>query len=141
MAILQPITQSSFILTIQGVQSFWTTFSGISDSADTSTYANPTGNRLSKVVGPRTVDDVTLTAPYSPELSVAVEQLWLEYQCDFLTVLVQPTNCDGETPQGPPYVLQGCQLNSLNVAEVDRESGSVATIELGLTVNSWTRSS
>lgn len=141
MAILKPITQSSFIVTIQGVQSIWTTFSGINDSADTSTYANPTGNRLGKVVGPRAVDDVTLSSPYSPELSVSIEQLWLEYQCEYLTILVQPTSCDGETSLGPPYVLQGCQLNSLNVAEVDRESGSVATIELGLTVNSWTRSS
>jgi hypothetical protein len=139
MAIIKPITQSSYIVTIQGIQSIWTQFSGISDSADSNTYANGTGNRIHKVVGPRTLDDVTLTAPYSPELSVQIEELWLSYQCEFLTILVQPTNCDGNTPNGPPYVLQGCQLMSLNVAEVDRESGSVSTIELGLTVNSWSR--
>jgi hypothetical protein len=139
MAILKPITQSSFIVTIQGLQSIWTQFSGINDSADNSTYANGTGNRIHKVVGPRTIDDVTITAPYSPELSLQIEELWLSYQCDYLTILVQPTNCDGTNPDGPPYVLQGCQLMSLNVAEVDRESGSVSTIELGFTVNSWSR--
>lgn len=139
MAIIKPTTQSSYIVTIQGIQSIWTQFSGINDSADSNTYANGTGNRIHKVVGPRTLDDVTLTAPYSPELSIQIEELWLSYQCEFLTILVQPTNCDGNTPNGPPYVLQGCQLMSLNVAEVDRESGSVSTIELGLTVNSWSR--
>lgn len=139
MTILKPITQSSFIVTIQGLQSIWTQFSGISDSADSSTYANGTGNRIYKVVGPRTLDDVTITAPYSPELSVQIEELWLTYQCTPIVIVVQPTNCDGTTPNGPPYVLQGCQLMSLNVAEVDRESGSVSTIELGFTVDSWSR--
>lgn len=141
MTLLKPITQSSFILTIQGMESIWTTFSGINDSADNSSYANPTGNRIGKIVGPRTLDDITLSAPYSPELAISVEQQWLEYQCDFLTVIIQPTNCDGNTPNGPPYVLQGCQLTSLSVAEVDRESGSPATIEIGMTANSWSRGS
>lgn len=141
MAILKPITQSSYIVTIQGLPTIWTTFSGVNDSADNSTHANPTGNRIHKVVGPRTLDDITVSAPYDPELSAEIEQIWLEYQCEYLTITVQPTNCDGETPLGAPYVLEGCQLMSLTVGEVDRESGSVATIELGFTANSWRRGS
>jgi hypothetical protein len=143
MAILKPITQSSFIVTITGENlqfpAIWTTFSGVNDSADNSTYPNPTGNRIFKVVGPRTLDDLTISAPYDPDLAAIVEEIWLNYQCQFLTIIVQPTNCDGATPFGQPYIMDGCQLTSLNVAEVDRESGSVATIELGFTANSWRR--
>ena len=47
--------------------------------------------------------------------------------------------CDGETESGPPYIIEGAQLSSLSVAEVDRESGDVATITLSFTANSWRR--
>lgn len=139
MPILEPITKAGYIVYVQGVDLFFTTFSGINDTAATGEYANQTGNRIYKVVGPRTLDDVELSSPYDPILAQQAEQFWLDYACEPLTITVQPVRCDGETEVGPPYILEGCQISNLQVAEVDRESGDVATITLSFTVNSWRR--
>lgn len=139
MAILKPITKAGFIVYAEGVDLFWTTFSGINDTAETGTYANQTGNRIFKVVGPRTLEDMELSSPYDPVLAQQAEEFWLNYQCQFLTITIQPVLCDGEEENGPPYIIEGAQLSSLNVAEVDRESGDVAMITLSFTANSWRR--
>lgn len=139
MPILVPIPKSAFIVTISGMETIWTTFSGISDTAESGQYANATGNRIYKVVGPRSIDDVTLSAPYDPALASAIEQIWLNYNCEFITITVQPTTCNGTNNNGSAYTLNGCQLQQLTVAEMDRESGDVGTIELVFTTNSWTR--
>jgi hypothetical protein len=137
MPVIVPIPKSAFIVTISGMETIWTQFSGIVDTAESGQYANGTGRRIYKVVGPRALDDVTLTAPYDPVLAHAIEQIWSDYNCEFITIVIQPTTCNGESSNSTPYVLNGCQLTSLTVAEMDRESGDVGTIELVFTVNSW----
>lgn len=137
MPVIIPIPKSSFIVTISGLETIWTNFSGISDTAESGQYANGTGNRIYKVVGPRSVDDVTVTAPYDPALAHAIESIWSKYNCEFITITIQPTTCNGETSNSTPYMLSGCQLQQLTVAEMDRESGDVGTIELVFTVNDW----
>ena len=124
MAILKPITKAGFIVYAEGVDLFWTTFSGINDTAETGTYAN---------------QDMELSSPYDPVLAQQAEEFWLNYQCQFLTITIQPVLCDGEEENGPPYIIEGAQLSSLSVAEVDRESGDVAMITLSFTANSWRR--
>jgi hypothetical protein len=139
MPVLKPIAKSSFIVTISGMETIWTTFSGIVDTAESGQYANGTGNRMYKVIGPRAIDDVTLSAPYDPIFAAQIEQIWLTYNCQYITITVQPTTCNGTDRNGGAYTLNGCQLQQLTVAEMDRESGDVGTIELVFTVNSWTR--
>ena len=139
MPILKPITKSGFIVYSQGIDLFWTTFSGLNDTAETGTYANQTGNRIYKVVGPRTLDDLELSSPYDPLLAAQAEQFWQDYECDFLTITVQPVKCDGLTEIGAPYIFEGCQLSSISELEVDRESGDVSTITMSFTANSWKR--
>ena len=139
MPILKPIAKASFIVTISGFETIWTTFSGIVDTAESGQYANGTGNRIFKVIGPRAIDDVTLSAPYDPIFAAQIEAIWLRYNCEYITITVQPTTCNGTNRNGTPYVLHGCQLQQLTVGEMDRESGDVGTIELVFTVNSWTR--
>jgi len=80
-----------------------------------------------------------LSSPYDPVLAEQAEQFWLDYQCQFLTITIQPVLCDGETEVGNPYIIEGVQLMSLSTAEVDRESGDVATITLSFTANTWRR--
>lgn len=140
MGLLRPATKAAYVVRCNGFEFEFTQFSGINDSAETGTFANGTGNRLRKVIGPRQIDDVTLTSPYDPDLQADVEAFYLRYNCELLTITVQPTTC-GNNPQnrGNPYILHGCQLQALNTAEVDRESGDPQTIELILTVDYWNR--
>ena len=152
MAILRPITKAQYIVSFTAIggptfTAVFTQFSGINDSSDSSSYANGTGNRLYHVVGPRTADNVTLTAPYDPGIFKELEQFWLDYNCNPITITVTPTSCDGEayaansgfnTVPGQ-YICYECQFVSITTGEVDRESGDVQTIEVEYTVNYWDR--
>lgn len=140
MSILKPITKAQYVVFINGLELYFTTFSGISDNAQTGSYPNGLGNRILKVVGPRELDDLTLGVPYDPEIAFEIENLWNEYQCDYLTIVVQPVTC-GNNPQniGNPYILEGCLLSGINLGEVDKESGDVAMVELKFTANTWRR--
>jgi len=146
MAILRPLTKAQYEVsfTAAGGPTFtavFTEFSGVQDSSDTSTYANGTGNRIYHVVGPRTADDVTLTAPYDPSIFKPLEQFWNDYNCEKITVTVTPRSCDGlaSGSGGGQYILYECLLTSITTAEVNRESGDVQTIEVSMTVNYWER--
>lgn len=146
MAILRPITKSQYIVSFTAIggptfTATFTQFSGINDSSDSSTYANGTGNRLYYLVGPRTCENVTLTAPYDPVIFKTLENFWLDYNCNPITITVTPVSCDGDSAGlgGGQYVCYECQFVSITTADVDRESGDVQTIETEFTVNYWTR--
>jgi hypothetical protein len=147
MAILRPITKSQYVVSFSafGGPSFsavFTKFGGINDSSDSSTYANGTGNRLFHVVGPRTADNVNLTAPYDPSIFKELEQFWIDYNCEYITVTVTPRDCTGqgnEPTTGGEYILYECRFVSITTADVDRESGDVQEIEVEFTVNYWDR--
>ena len=146
MAILRPITKAQYEVSFASggaitFTSVFTKFSGVKDSSDTSTYANGTGNRLYHVVGPRKADQITLTAPYDPTIFKKLEQFWLDYNCEYITVTVTPRDCrgDGSAPTGGQYALYECRLVSVTTADVDRESGDVQEIEVEMTVNYWDR--
>jgi hypothetical protein len=119
----------------------FTKFSGIKDSAEESKYANGTGNRLFHVIGPRTADNVTLNAPYDPTIFKQLEQFWLSYNCNPITITVTPRDCTGTgtAAGGGQYVCYECQFLSITTAEVDRESGDVQEIECEFVCNYWER--
>ena len=146
MAILRPITKSQYEVSFTALggptfTSVFTQFSGVNDSSDSTAYANGTGNRLYHVVGPRTADNVTLTAPYDPGIFKALEQFWLAYNCEPITITVTPRDCTGEgaAAGGGQYIMYECQFVSITTGDVDRESGDVQTIEIEFTLNYWDR--
>jgi hypothetical protein len=146
MAILRPLTKAQYIVTFAalGGPSFvavFTKFGGINDSSDTSTYANGTGNRIYHLVGPRTADNVQLTAPYDPTIFKQLEQFWLRYNCQPITITVTPKSCDGDgaAAGGGEYICYECQFMSIKTGEVDRESADVQEIEVEMTVNYFER--
>jgi hypothetical protein len=146
MAILRPITKAQYEVSFIGPNgptliATFTKFSGVKDSSDSSDYANGTGNRIYHLVGPRKADNVTLTAPYDPSIYKSLEQYWLTYNCEYITITITPKDCigNGSAPQGGVYTCYECRFVSINTAEVDRESGDVAEIEVEFTVNYWDR--
>ncbi|MDX1370840.1 MAG: hypothetical protein R3321_00130 [Nitrososphaeraceae archaeon] len=78
--------------------------------------------------------------PYDPDASKTLEALWRDYECEYITIVVQPTTCGNNAQNiGNPYILEGCLLTSISLGEVDKESGDVGMVELSFTVNSWRR--
>jgi hypothetical protein len=146
MAILRPLTKAQYEVSFTAIggptfTAVFTKFGGIKDSADSSTYANGTGNRLYHVVGPRKADNVSLTAPYDPTIFKALEQFWLDYNCNPITITITPKDCTGQgaAAAGGQYVCYECQFTSISTADVDRESGNVQEIMAEFTVNYWER--
>jgi hypothetical protein len=146
MAILRPITKAQYEVTFTAIGgptlvAVFTKFSGVKDSSDSNTYANGTGNRIYHVVGPRTADNVTLNAPYDPTIFKQLEQFWLAYNCNPITITVTPRDCSGQgsAPAGGQYIMYECLFTSITTADVDRESGDVQEIEVEFTVNYWDR--
>ena len=146
MAILRPLTKSQYEVSFSALggptfTAVFTKFSGVKDQAEESKYANGTGNRIFHVVGPRTAEDVTLTAPYDPTVFKTLEQFWLDYNCQPITITVTPKDCTGggAAPSGGQYILYDCIFRSITTADVDRESGNVQTIETSFVVQYWER--
>ena len=146
MAILRPITKSQYEVSFSALggptfTAVFTKFSGVKDQAEESKYANGTGNRIFHVVGPRTAEDVTLTAPYDPTVFKTLEQFWLAYNCQPITITVTPKDCtgSGSAPSGGQYILYDCIFRSITTADIDRESGNVQTIETSFVVQYWER--
>ena len=146
MAILRPLTKAQYVVSFSALggptfTAVFTKFSGIKDAAEVSQYANGTGNRLYHVSGPRKCDNVTLTAPYDPIIFKSLEQFWIDYNCNPVTVTITPTDClgDGGAVGGGQYICYECQFMHIMTADVDRDTGNVATIEVEFTVNYWSR--
>ena len=146
MAILRPLTKAQYEVSFSALggptfTAVFTKFSGVKDQAEESKYANGTGNRIFHVVGPRTADEVTLTAPYDPSVFKTLETFWLGYNCQPITITVTPKDCtgSGSAPSGGQYILYDCIFRSITTADVDRESGNVQTIEAAFVVQYWER--
>jgi hypothetical protein len=146
MSKLRPITKSQYQVSLVApngptLTATFTNFSGVKDSSDSSEHANGSGNRLYKLVGPRSADNVTLSAPYDPLIYKQLENYWLRYNCEYITVTITPVDCrgDGSAPGGGNYTLYECRYVSVTTGEVDRESADPAQIEIELTVNEWER--
>ena len=146
MAILRPLTKAQYEVSFSALggptfTAVFTKFSGVKDQAEESKYANGTGNRIYHVVGPRTADEVTLAAPYDPTIFKTLEEFWLVYNCQPITITVTPKDCagTGAAVAGGQYVLYDCIFRSITTADVDRESGNVQTIETSFVVQYWER--
>ena len=146
MAILRPLTKAQYVVSFSALggptfTAVFTKFSCIKDAAEVSQYANGTGNRLYHVSGPRKADNVTLTAPYDPLIFKSLEQFWIDYNCNPVTITITPTDCIGEggAVGGGQYICYECQFMHIMTADVDRDTGNVATIEVEFTVNYWSR--
>jgi hypothetical protein len=146
MSKLRPITKSQYQVSLVApngptLTATFTNFSGVKDSSDSSEHANGSGNRIYKLTGPRSVENVTLSAPYDPIIYKELEQYWLRYNCEYITVTITPVDCrgDGAAPAGGSYNLYEARFISITTAEVDRESSDPQTIEVEFTVNEWDR--
>lgn len=138
---LRPVSKSEFLVTIANLQGYWTQFSGIDDSHETSEYSDGISNRKRTVRGQAKAADVTLSKPFDPELDAAIVDFyknWCE-QDDELSISVQPIKrCGGIEQRGNrKLTMQGCKLLGLKGFEVDSDSGDVSMLELSISVDDW----
>lgn len=136
----RPATQGQFWVQASPFSHYFTSFSGIKDTASTSTYADGVRGRIFQLRGPKTISEATVSTPFDPEKHYDIVDFWKAYNCEFITITVTPVTC-GEDPQPRgqrAIVIPDAQLSVLSFGQVDRTSGNVSTIELTFVMDSFT---
>lgn len=136
-----PITKSQYLVTVEGLEQYWDTFSGIKDVAQTSEYSDGLGNRTYKIVGRRNVEDVSLSKAFDPIADATILTYWQNY-CQARgvdkTISVTPVKyCPEPEPLGATFILYGVKPIRLEVATADKKSGDVETLVLSFIYDSW----
>lgn len=139
---IRPLTNSQYQVTLStnaGGPYFFTTFSGIKDNAQTSTYADGVSNIIYSLRGPRQLQQVTLSTPFSPKEHQGLIEWWKSYTCESVTIEIKVVNCNGEVrtqaKDGMTIKIYDAQITQLNFAQVDRTSSNVSMLELGFVCN------
>lgn len=140
-ATANPVTLQQYLVTIKGIDSYWTKFSGIEDSADTTEYNNGLTNRKSQLVGPRMLANMDLEKAFDPIADKPIVDWWRAY-CDrnaeALTISITPvTYCPEVEPLGPSVIIYGCRPIKLKGFEVDKNSANVAPLMLTFIGDDW----
>lgn len=155
-ATLTPITQAQYKVTITVgsivTDMYFTTFSGFKDQASTAQYADPQLARMHNIVGPKTLQPMTVSVPFDPDDSKhkGLLESWNKISCQVGNVLITPQRCDvnasGLGVAGDAQVayagtatlnLQGVRFTSLTVMNVDRSSSNVSMLELGFIADNY----
>lgn len=161
MTLFKAISKSGFLVKSEAFGEFYfTEKSGGKVSASTSEVPNGSGNSISKITGPVTVDNITLKAPYDPGLIGQIEPLILAFSCQGADLIIQPVDCQGTigtipdgtttripglpldlipTPVGAAYIYKNARVSSYTPPDVDRKSGDAAMIEVEFIADSLER--
>ncbi len=141
MAQTVPITKTQWLVTIKGLDYYWETFSGVEDQAQTSKYSDGLGNRTYTLVGPRDLQDMTLTKAFDPVRDKVIVD-WYKNYCPGQgleeTISITPVRyCPNPEPIGPSVILYGVKPTNLKFAEVDKKSNDVSVLTLGIAADEY----
>lgn len=136
----RPATQSQYWVQASPFSHFFTSFSGIKDTAATSQYADGVRGRIFQLRGPKTLSESTISTPFDPEKHYDIVDFWKAYNCEFITVTITPVTC-GEDPQPRgqrAIIIPDAQISVLSFGQVDRSSSNVSTLELTFVMDNFT---
>lgn len=129
---LNPIVQSSFRVTIEGVvDTYFTQVSGLSMSKEVTQIGDGYSNRPKQILGRVETETLEMTKPYEPELDG--EKLLALFNSDCgdntYTITVQPVKqCNGVEKRGEAITALNCKCVGIEFPEIDADSNDVATI-------------
>lgn len=140
-ATAKPITQQQYLVTVKGIDTYWTSFNGIKDKAETTKWNDGLSNRTYKLVGPRELEDMELEKAFDPVADKVIVDWWLNY-CDgkdeAITISVTPvTYCPEVEPIGPSVIIYGCRPVELEGFEVKKTSNDIAMLKLKFIGDTW----
>jgi hypothetical protein len=137
---IRPVTQSQFLVSMSPFSHYFTSFSGIRDTAAASSYPDGVRQRIFQLRGPKTLAEATFSTPFDPEKHADIVDFWKSSSCDYISATVQPVTCS-EDPQplgSRTLIVLDAQMSSLNFGAVDKSSGNPSTLEITLICNDFT---
>ena len=136
-----PISQSQFTVTSTAFPgTYFTKFSGIEDSSESTTYADGLDFRLFYLLGLSSLGEMTIDIPHSPELHEDLILYKKENPCSRFVTVITPVNCDGTSISSSARTalyLTECQMTKVNAFTVDRGSSSPAIIQLSFVADDY----
>lgn len=143
MANLKPVQQRQFLVTIDGLQAFFTKATAPKETRGSSTYNDGETGITRKHLGFLELDDVTLSKPFDPAQDKALVEWWNKQKEDpsNVTVSIQPVKADTKgspIPGASTLMLTECQVASFTYPAVDREADGMAMLEIVLVPGSIT---
>ena len=136
----KPITKSAYWIQTSAFSHYFSTFTGIKDTAATSQYADGVSGRVYQLKGPKTLSDATITCPFDPRQHKDVVDFWKNYGCEFVTITVTPVECgDNPSPIGQrSIIIPDAQFSSLTFGDVDRTSSDASILSLTFVMDTFT---
>lgn len=137
---IRPSTQSQFWVQASPWSHYFTSFSGIRDTAANSQYADGVRQRVFQLKGVKTLQEATISTPFDPRVHYDMVDFWKSHGCEFVTITVTPVTC-GEDPQplgSRTIIIPDAQFTSLSFGQVDRTSGAPSTIEMTFVMDNFT---
>ncbi|MBD2060508.1 hypothetical protein H6F88_31700 [Oculatella sp. FACHB-28] len=125
---IQPISNADYLMTIEGLDAYWTEFSGIQVNYTRAKYNDGLSNVEGTTSGGKKVyQDVTISKPFDPEQDAAVIQ-WIQSREDGSTfdMTVRPVRKEaGQYFRGNrAWRLSGCRIMNANyLSAVDTNGG------------------
>jgi len=145
MPLIDPVTRADFLVIVQGLQSYWQSFSGVDDQSQTSVFSDGFDRRMYDRVGPRKLQPITLTKGYDPDQDDAIVDFWNAQQSaprgnQGVTVSVQPVQYLPD-PQnlGTPVVLFGFRPTQFKGWEADKTSQDTSLLTLVGVISNWSK--
>jgi hypothetical protein len=138
-----PITRSQFLMQAFGLDFYWETFSGLDDQTQVTEYSDGLSNRTYPLMGPRKMNEMTLTKSFNPLASAdgAIIQWYKDFCQDNglqHTVVIAPIRyCPQIELIGPQLTLYGAKPIGLKGFEADKKSQDVSMLELRLIADDW----
>jgi hypothetical protein len=131
---MRSISTSQFLITISGYPNpiYFSKKVGGHAKRSSAEYNDGLTRSNKKVLSPKTVDDLTLSRAYDPDVDPAFAQ-FLEDYCPRangdLVITVQAIElCTDSNPIGQPFIYSGCQYLGTELPDVDRAASEAAMI-------------
>ena len=135
---LKPISQKQFLVVVDQLpSSFFTKATGVEENYETQKYNDGETGIIRTHVGFLDVGNVTLSKVYDPEQDAALIQWWAGQKKERtpFSVSIQAVTADTTgtvIPGAGTLMRQECQIVRFKYPEVDRESSSMAMLEIEL---------
>jgi hypothetical protein len=136
---IRPSTQSQFWVQATPWSHYFTSFSGIQDTAATSQYADGIRQRVYQLKGVKTLREATISTPFDPRVHFDIVDFWKSHGCEYVGITITPVTC-GEDPRplgSRTIQIPDAQFTALSFGQVDRTSGNPSTIEMTFVMDNF----
>jgi len=136
-----PQVQSNWLVTLKGFDVQANKFTGFEDSAQITDYNDGVSNRTFKLLGPRTLSEMTLMFPFNVVACQPIVDWWQTY-CDGVTdgeiVTITPVKyCPNVEPSGPTLSLLGARPTAMSGFDVDKAVQTANELMIRFIAEDW----